>query len=87
MIASYRRSDGAATDHEIAWLTVALRDLGVMDDIWFGMDWISCICGCGPMRSQLRATSGRRVLRAGSEGKKPRQGPRSVLATAQPQRP
>ena len=27
MIAAYRGNDGAATDYEIAWVTVALRDL------------------------------------------------------------
>ena len=27
MIAAYRRSDSAATDYEIAWVNVALRDL------------------------------------------------------------
>ena len=27
MIAAYRRSDGAATDFKIAWVTVTLRDL------------------------------------------------------------
>jgi hypothetical protein len=27
MIAAYRRSDGAATEYKIAWVTVALRDL------------------------------------------------------------
>jgi hypothetical protein len=27
MIAAYHRSDGAATDFKIAWLTVTLRDL------------------------------------------------------------
>ena len=33
MIAAYRRSDGAATDYEIARVTVALRILRVMDDV------------------------------------------------------
>ena len=27
MIAAYRGNDGGATDYEIAWVTVALRDL------------------------------------------------------------
>jgi hypothetical protein len=34
MIAAYRRGDAAATDNEIAWVTVALRDLRVRDDAW-----------------------------------------------------
>ena len=33
MIAAYRRSDRAATDYEIARVTVALRILRVMDDV------------------------------------------------------
>ncbi len=32
MIAVYRRRYGATTDYEIAWVTVALRDLRVRDD-------------------------------------------------------
>ena len=38
MIAAYRRSDGAATDYEIAWVTVELRDLRVKDETWARMD-------------------------------------------------
>ena len=34
MIAAYSRSDRAATDYEIARVTVALRILRVMDDVW-----------------------------------------------------
>ncbi len=37
MIASYR-GGGSATDDEVAWLTVALRDLRVRDDAWARMD-------------------------------------------------
>ena len=32
MIAVYRRGYGATTDYEIAWVTMALRDLRVRDD-------------------------------------------------------
>ena len=38
MIAVYRRRCGATTDYEIAWMTVALRDLRVRDDAWARMD-------------------------------------------------
>jgi Domain of unknown function (DUF4192) len=38
MIAIYRRGYGATTDYEIAWVTVALRDLRVRDDVWARMD-------------------------------------------------
>ena len=38
MIAVYRRRYGATTDYEIAWVTVALRDLRVRDDAWARMD-------------------------------------------------
>src|SRR5258708_7327300 len=37
MIAVYRRH-GATADYEIAWVTVALRDLWVKDDAWARMD-------------------------------------------------
>ena len=33
MIIAYRRGDGAATDYEIAWVTVALQHLRLGDDI------------------------------------------------------
>jgi hypothetical protein len=38
MIAAYRRGGRFATDYEVAWLTVALRDLRVRDDAWARMD-------------------------------------------------
>jgi hypothetical protein len=38
MIAVYRRGYGATTDYEIAWVTVALRDLRVRDDVWARME-------------------------------------------------
>jgi hypothetical protein len=38
MIATYRRGGAFATDYEIAWVTVALRDLRVRDDAWARMD-------------------------------------------------
>ena len=38
VIAVYRRGYGATTDYEIAWVTVALRDLRVRDDAWARMD-------------------------------------------------
>jgi hypothetical protein len=38
MIAVYRRGDGVATDHEIAWVTVELRVLRVRDETWARMD-------------------------------------------------
>jgi hypothetical protein len=34
MIVAYRRGDGAATNYEIAWVTVALQHLRVGDDAW-----------------------------------------------------
>jgi hypothetical protein len=37
MIAAYRSGDGAATNYEIAWVTVALRDLRVRGDAWVRM--------------------------------------------------
>ena len=53
MIGAYRRSDGAATDYGIASVTVALRDLGVTDDVWAG--WIPRLGGCVPMWSGGRS--------------------------------
>lgn len=38
MIADYRRGGGYATDYQVAWITVALRDLRVRDDAWARMD-------------------------------------------------
>ena len=37
-IATYRAGGKFATDYQIAWLTVALRDLRVRDDAWARMD-------------------------------------------------
>jgi hypothetical protein len=38
MIAAYRGGDKYRTDYQIAWITVALRDLRVRDDAWARMD-------------------------------------------------
>ena len=38
MIATYRAGGRYATDYQIAWMTVALRDLRVRDDAWARMD-------------------------------------------------
>ena len=38
MIATYRAGGKYTTDYQIAWLTVALRDLRVRDDAWARMD-------------------------------------------------
>ncbi len=38
MIATYRAGGKYATDYQIAWVTVALRDLRVRDDAWARMD-------------------------------------------------
>jgi hypothetical protein len=38
LIAAYRRGGAFATDYEVAWATVALRDLRVRDDAWARMD-------------------------------------------------
>jgi Domain of unknown function (DUF4192) len=38
MIAAYRGGGRYATDYQIAWITVALRDLRVRDDAWARMD-------------------------------------------------
>jgi len=56
MIAAYRRSASAATDYEIAWVTVALRDLEG-DGRCIGPDG-SRAGGCGPMWSGSAAWIG-----------------------------
>jgi len=38
VIAAYRAGAATATDYEVAWLTVALKDLRVRDDAWARMD-------------------------------------------------
>ena len=38
MIATYRADGRYATDYQLAWITVALRDLRVRDDAWARMD-------------------------------------------------
>ena len=38
MIATYRAGGRYATDYQIAWMTVALRDLRIRDDAWARMD-------------------------------------------------
>ena len=38
MIRTYRSGDRFATDYQVAWITVALRDLRVRDDAWARMD-------------------------------------------------
>ena len=38
MIAAYRGGGECGTDNEVAWLTVALRDIRVRDDAWARMD-------------------------------------------------
>jgi len=38
MIVAYSRGDGAATNYEIAWVTVALQHLRVGDDSWTRID-------------------------------------------------
>jgi Domain of unknown function (DUF4192) len=38
MIATYRSGGTYATDYQLAWITVALRDLRVRDDAWARMD-------------------------------------------------
>jgi Domain of unknown function (DUF4192) len=38
MIGTYRASGRYATDYQVAWITVALRDLRVRDDAWARMD-------------------------------------------------
>jgi hypothetical protein len=38
MIATYRAGGKFSTDYQIAWMTVALRDLRVRDDAWARMD-------------------------------------------------
>jgi hypothetical protein len=38
MIVAYRRGDGAATNYQSAWVTVALQHLRVGDDSWARID-------------------------------------------------
>jgi hypothetical protein len=38
LIAIYRGGDRYTTDYQLAWITVALRDLRVRDDAWARMD-------------------------------------------------
>jgi GTP-dependent phosphoenolpyruvate carboxykinase len=38
MIVAYSRGDGAATNYEIAWVTVALQHLRAGDDSWAQID-------------------------------------------------
>jgi hypothetical protein len=38
MIRTYRSGGRFATDYQVAWITVALRDLRVRDDAWARMD-------------------------------------------------
>jgi hypothetical protein len=38
MIGTYRAGGRYATDYQVAWITVALRDLRVRDDAWARMD-------------------------------------------------
>jgi hypothetical protein len=38
LIAAYRGGGAYATDYQLAWITVALRDLRVRDDAWARMD-------------------------------------------------
>jgi len=38
LIATYRGGGRYATDYQLAWITVALRDLRVRDDAWARMD-------------------------------------------------
>jgi len=61
MIVACSRGDGAATNDEIAWVTVALQHLRAGDDSWAG--WIPCIGGCRPYgpAGAARARCGARV--------------------------
>jgi hypothetical protein len=66
MIAAYHRSDGAATDFKIAWVTVTLRDLEGVNDVYVRMDTahrrVVDRCGwqCGPAGA-ARVSGGARV--------------------------
>ena len=54
MIVAYSRGDGAETNYEIAWVTVALQHLRVGDDSWIRIDpvhqWLQTLWfgGCSP---------------------------------------
>ena len=50
MIVAYSRSNGAAANHEIAWVTVALQHLSVGEP-FLGPDRILCTGGCRPYGS------------------------------------
>jgi hypothetical protein len=58
MIVAYSRSDGAATNYEIAWVTVALRHLRAGDDSWVWIDlvhrWLQTYGLAGAARARGR---------------------------------
>jgi len=58
MIVAYSRSDGAATNYEIAWVTVALRHLRAEDDSWIWIDrvhrWLQTYGLAGAARARGR---------------------------------
>ena len=58
MIVAYSRSDGAVTNYEIAWVTVALRHLRAGDDSWIWIDpvhrWLQTYGLAGAARARGR---------------------------------
>jgi len=64
MIAVYRRSDGAATDYEIARVTVELRDLRVKNETWARID--PAHQGCAPAAVDRRGSAGAARVRGGA---------------------
>ena len=58
MIVAYSRSDGAGTNYEIAWVTVALRHLRAGDDSWVWIDlvhrWLQTYGLAGAARARGR---------------------------------
>jgi hypothetical protein len=56
MIVAYSRGDGAATNYEIAWVTVALQHLRAGDDSWARIDpvhrWLQTYGPAGAARAR-----------------------------------
>ena len=58
---AYRRGDGAATDYEIAWVTVTPQHLRSGNDVWTRIDPVTDGCGPYSLAAAARAHGGARV--------------------------